>query len=89
MNTILKCRFMRIVLHGSQYDYDPNMLLETFEEFQKCLAQVTDSEQTYPEKYRLLKSTIEVVDLRTSKPDFIVERGVNLQEFASMALRAM
>ena len=89
METLLKCRFMRIVLHGAQYDYDPNKLLETFQEFQQHLTQITDSDLHYRDKYRSLKSIIEVVEFRTSKPDFIIERGTNLQEFASMALRAM
>jgi hypothetical protein len=89
METLLKCRFMRIVLHGTQYDYDPNKLLETFQEFQQLLTQIADSDLQYRDKYRSLRSIIEVVEHRTSKPDFIIERGTNLQEFASMALRAM
>lgn len=89
MKTILECRFMRILLYGTRYDYDSEKLLESYKEFQDMLSQITDGEMPYQDKYRLIKSLYEAVNIKTQKTEYFIERGSNLRDFVSMALRMM
>ena len=89
MKTILECRFMRILLYGTRYDYDSEKLLESYKEFQDMLSQITDGEMPYQDKYRILKSLYEAVNIKTQKTEYFIERGSNLRDFVSMALRMM
>lgn len=89
MKTILECRFMRILLYGTRYDYDSEKLLESYKEFQDKLSQITDGEMPYQDKYRLIKSLYEAVNIKTQKTEYFIERGSNLRDFVSMALRMM
>jgi hypothetical protein len=67
MKTILECRFMRILLYGTRYDYDSEKLLESYKEFHDMLSQITDGEMPYQDKYRLIKSLYEAVNIKTQK----------------------
>lgn len=89
MKTILECRFMRILLYGTRYDYDSEKLLESYKEFHDMLSQITDGEMPYQDKYRLIKSLYEAVNIKTQKTEYFIERGSNLRDFVSMALRMM
>jgi len=89
MKTILECRFMRILLYGTRYDYDSEKLLESYKEFHDMLSQITDGEMPYQDKYRLIKSLYEAVNIKTQKTGYFIERGSNLRDFVSMALRMM
>lgn len=89
MKTILECRFMRILLYGTRYDYDSEKLLESYKEFHDMLSQITDGEMPYQDKYRLIKSLYEAVNIKTQKTEYFIERGNNLRDFVSMALRMM
>ena len=89
MKTILECRFMRILLYGTRYDYDSEKLLESYKEFQDMLSQITDGEMPYQDKYRIIKSLYEAVNIKTQKTEYFIERGSNLRDFVSMALRMM
>ena len=89
MKTILECRFMRILLYGTRYDYDSEKLLESYKEFHDKLSQITDGEMPYQDKYRLIKSLYEAVNIKTQKTEYFIERGSNLRDFVSMALRMM
>ena len=89
MKTILECRFMRMLLYGTRYDYDSEKLLESYKEFQDKLSQITDGEMPYQDKYRLIKSLYEAVNIKTQKTEYFIERGNNLRDFVSMALRMM
>ena len=89
MKTILECRFLRILLYGTRYDYDSEKLLESYKEFQDMLSQITDGEMPYQDKYRLIKSLYEAVNIKTQKTEYFIERGSNLRDFVSMALRMM
>ena len=89
MKTILECRFMRILLYGTRYDYDSEKLLESYKEFHDMLSQITDGEMPYQDKYRLIKSLYEAVNIKTQKTEYFIERGSNLRDFESMALRMM
>ena len=89
MKTILECRFMRILLYGTRYDYDSEKLLESYKEFHDMLSQITDGEMPYQDKYRLIKSLYEAVNIKTQKTEYYIERGSNLRDFVSMALRMM
>ena len=89
MKTILECRFMRMLLYGTRYDYDSEKLLESYKEFHDMLSQITDGEMPYQDKYRLIKSLYEAVNIKTQKTEYFIERGSNLRDFVSMALRMM
>ena len=89
MKAILECRFMRILLYGTRYDYDSEKLLESYKEFHDMLSQITDGEMPYQDKYRLIKSLYEAVNIKTQKTEYFIERGSNLRDFVSMALRMM
>lgn len=89
MKTILECRFMRILLYGTRYDYDSEKLLESYKEFHDMLSQITDGEMPYQDKYRIIKSLYEAVNIKTQKTEYFIERGSNLRDFVSMALRMM
>ena len=89
MKTILECRFLRILLYGTRYDYDSEKLLESYKEFQDMLSQITDGEMPYQDKYRLIKSLYEAVNIKTQKNEYFIERGSNFRDFVSMALRMM
>lgn len=80
---------MRILLYGTRYDYDSEKLLESYKEFQDLLSQITDGEMPYQDKYRLIKSLYEAVNIKTQKTEYFIERGSNLRDFVSMALRMM
>lgn len=89
MKTILECRLMRMLLHGTRYDYESEKLLDAYKEFHDKISQITDGEMPYQDKYRLIKSIYEVVDIKTQKAEYFVERGSNLRDFSSMTLRMM
>ena len=80
---------MRILLYGTRYDYDSEKLLESYKEFHDMLSQITDGEMPYQDKYRLIKSLYEAVNIKTQKTEYFIERGSNLRDFVSMALRMM
>ena len=89
MNTILECRFMRILLRGKKYDYDPNYLLAAYTDFRLMLLSVADGEQQYKEKFRTLKSLHGILDVRLQSSQFTTDHGSHLQAYASLALRLM
>ena len=89
MDKIISCRFMRMLLNGTKYDYDPHKLLDAYEEFHCLLTDITDSDILYREKLRKIKHLHRLIELRTEKVVFKTERGVNLQDFSSMALNAL
>lgn len=89
MNTILECRFMRILLRGKKYDYDPNYLLAAYTDFRLMLLSVADGEQQYKEKFRTLKSLHGILDIRLQSSQFTTDHGSHLQAYASLALRLM
>ena len=89
MKTILECRFMRMLLYGTRYDYDSEKLLESYKEFQDKLSQITDGEMPYQDKYRMIKSLYEVVDIKTQSAEYFMERGSNIRDYASIAMRMM
>ena len=89
MNTILECRFMRILLKGKKYDYDPNYLLAAYTDFRLMLLSVADGEQQYKEKFRTLKSLHGILDVRLQSSQFTTDHGSHLQAYASLALRLM
>ena len=89
MKAILECRFMRILLYGTRYDYDSEKLLESYKEFQDKLSQITDGEMPYQDKYRMIKSLYEVVDIKTQRAEYFMERGSNIRDYASIAMRMM
>ena len=80
---------MRMLLYGTRYDYDSEKLLESYKEFHDMLSQITDGEMPYQDKYRLIKSLYEAVNIKTQKTEYFIERGSNLRDFVSMALRMM
>ena len=89
MKNILECRLMRMLLYGTRYDYESEKLLDAYKEFQDKLSQITDGDMPYQDKYRLIKSIYEVVDIKTQKAEYFIERGSNLRDFSSMTLRMM
>ena len=89
MNTILECRFMRILLKGKKYDYDPNYLLAAYTDFRLMLLSIADGEQQYKEKFRTLKSLHGILDVRLQSSQFTTDHGSHLQAYASLALRLM
>ena len=89
MKNILECRLMRMLLYGTRYDYESEKLLDAYKEFHDKISQITDGEMPYQDKYRLIKSIYEVVDIKTQKAEYFVERGSNLRDFSSMTLRMM
>lgn len=89
MNEILECRFMRILLRGKKHDYDPNYLLAAYTDFRSVLLGVSDGDMHYKDKFRTLKSTYEILDLRVQSTQFINERGSHTQTYASLALKQM
>lgn len=52
MNEILECRFMRMLLRGKKYDYDPNYLLAAYTNFRAILLDVSDGDLNYKHKFR-------------------------------------
>ena len=89
MNEILECRFMRMLLRGKKYDYDPNYLLAAYTDFRAIILDVSDGDLNYKHKFRALKSTYEILDLRLHSSQFIDERGYHIQAYASLALKQM
>ena len=80
---------MRMLLYGTRYDYDSEKLLESYKEFQDKLSQITDGEMPYQDKYRMIKSLYEVVDIKTQRAEYFMERGSNIRDYASIAMRMM
>lgn len=89
MRTIIECQFMRMLLRGTQYDYDSSKLLDAYYEFQSLLSNITDGDLPYRDKYRAVNAIYEALDIKTQKTDFFVERGSNIRDFASMTMRMM
>ena len=87
MDNLQNCHFMRVLLHGTQRDYDLNKLQDYFLEFKHLLSEITDGDMHYRDKYRQLKSAYDVIELRIEKSPY--ERGTYLTSYASIAIRTM
>jgi len=78
-----------MLLRGKKYDYDPNYLLAAYTDFRAILLDVSDGDLNYKHKFRALKSTYEILNLRLHSSQFVDERGCHIQAYASLALKQM